>query len=298
MRRKRSLSRLLVAWTAFLFACQPAAQITPPVTHQPTFTPLVVHTAIPRPTQTISPEPAQPLGENARPFPLVETDSTRKNLHFFLVQHARCAWAPAWCPIEQGILDAARELNVTVTLLGPENGPTSAADANPASREASPEILQETAALIDRASAAGPDGIALTIPDPVQLREPVLRAIASAVPVIAYHAGSGPIDDDLPYLTYLGMNNYQGGYQGGQRLIKAGARAGVCVNPAPVRAAYQTRCNGFLAAFTEAGLSAEALNVSGDRERAVQGLQDYAQSHPGIDAYLTVDLDSASAFYT
>ena len=61
-----------------------------------------------------------------------------KALHFILVQHARCAWDASWCPIEQGILDAARELHVTVTLLGPNSGRTIPRKRKPCGRCATP----------------------------------------------------------------------------------------------------------------------------------------------------------------
>jgi simple sugar transport system substrate-binding protein len=145
--------------------------------------------------------------------------------------------------------------------------------------------------------ASQPDGIALTVSDPIALRKPILRAINSGIPIIAYHAGSGPIQDDLPYLTYLGMDNYQGGYLGGQRLIRTGARAGVCINQAPELAALQTRCKGFQSAFTEAGLTAEVLNTSTNAAQAQSDIQQYAQTHTEVNAFLTTGPGSAMPFY-
>jgi len=308
MRRRLVLPRLLILLAAFLFACQTVIQPSQPVTtRRATFTALVVKTAMPPPTPTQSPQPDTlilPDQGRAPAAAATGSEAVNKALHFILVQHARCAWDASWCPVEQGILDAARELHVTVTLLGPDipadNRPASgnlAGEDNLPMSEDYSQNLQQTAALIDRAVAALPDGIALTISDPVLLREPILRAIGSGIPVIAYHDGSGPIQDDLPYLTYLGMDNYQGGYQGAQRLIQAGARAGVCINPSPAQAALQTRCKGFQTAFGEAGLKAEVLSPTGDAAQAQNELQDYAQTHAEVNAYLTTDPGSASTFY-
>lgn len=275
----------------FLTACQSAVQPTRPVTtRRATFTPLIVQTVPPVPTPTLSPElalPAPATQELSGTAPYSGADLVKKPLHFILVQTGRCAWQTSWCPIEQGILDAAREMNVTVILLGPD-----AAGIQSQGNE------QQIADLIDQAVADQPDGIALTISDPQGLRTPILRAIQSGIPVIAYHAGSGPIQDDLPYLTYLGMDNLQGGYLGGQRLVQAGAKAGVCINPAPEQTDLKTRCKGFLAAFTEAGLTAQELDISSQPARAQDDLQRYAQEHPQVNAYLTTGEDSAQAFYT
>ena len=305
MRRKLSLSRLLILLATFLFACQPAARPALQVTRQPTFTPLVVNTPIPIPITADNLEPdrlAQPsFGGTLNPTGIRAVD---RPLKFILVQHGRCAWDASWCPIEQGILDAARELNVTVTLLGPDSAEPSPANENSSADDKSLETdenspdYQQTAALIDRAVAAQPDGIALTIPDATLLREPIQRAIASGIPIIAYHSGAGPINDKLAYLTYLGLDNYQGGYQGGQRLVQAGAKAGTCINPAPTQAAFQTRCKGFQQAFTEAGLPAGLLNTLGNTPQALIQLQDYGQAHPEVNADRTTNQASAKTFYT
>ena len=66
-----------------------------------------------------------------------------------MVQHALCAWDSFWCTVEQGIKDAAKDMGVDVTILGPDKFD-----------------LEKTASLIDQATAAKPDGIGLTVTDP------------------------------------------------------------------------------------------------------------------------------------
>ena len=122
-------------------------------------------------------------------FKLPVIPAPEKALNFMLVQHALCAWDSFWCTVEQGIADAAKDMGVDVTVLGPDRFD-----------------LERTASLIDQAVAAKPNGIALTVTDPVLFREPIMRAINAGIPVIAYNAGSGPINDNIPYLTYLGQD--------------------------------------------------------------------------------------------
>ncbi|NIV34606.1 MAG: substrate-binding domain-containing protein, partial [Anaerolineae bacterium] len=69
-------------------------------------------------------------------------------LDLILVQHALCAWDSFWCTVEAGIAQAAKDMNVNVTVLGPDEFD-----------------LEKTAQLIDQAVAAQPDGIALTVTD-------------------------------------------------------------------------------------------------------------------------------------
>jgi simple sugar transport system substrate-binding protein len=282
-------AHLLLILALLLTGCETGSASNPstdlPPTGRPTFTPLVVKTASPLQTETalpVSPIPPSLSGQILpTPLPLAKHSfQPERPLHFILVQHARCAWDEFWCPVEQGINDAARELGVSVTILSPEK-----------------LDLHKTAAQIDEAVAARPDGIALTVSDPVLLREAILRATASGLPVIAYNAGSGPIQDKLPYLTYLGPDNYQSGYLGGRRLIEAGATAGVCINHAPGLTFLQIRCRGFQEAFTEKGLLAETLDTTSDLPKAKQDIQTYLQAHPQVNAALTNGPLSASSFY-
>jgi simple sugar transport system substrate-binding protein len=274
----------LVVMVAILSACgtgttnQPAIQ-TP--TAWPTFTPLAVNTTTPVPipillTPTFLPSVSKQPDVTALP----STDPSKTSFHFILVQHANCTWDEFWCPVEEGIRDAARDMNVTVTILSPDR-----------------LDLTTTVAQIDSAVDARPDGIALTVSDPVFLRDSILRAIASGIPVIAYNAGSGPIGDNLPYLTYLGMYDYQAGYLGAYRLIEAGALSGVCVMHAPDLPTLQNRCKGFLNAFSEKGLKADVLKSTNEPVQAAKDIQVFAGAHPDVNAYLTTGPASAMAFY-
>ncbi|MCC7449862.1 MAG: substrate-binding domain-containing protein [Anaerolineae bacterium] len=273
---------LIIGLAVFVSACGSAPTSTPRALPRPTFTPLTVHTARPS-TATALPVIAvtdTPVLERSAPLAFAGADPGQKPLRLILVQHARCDWSPFWCPVEQGIQDAAREMNVRVTILGPD-----AFD------------LPRFAAQIDQAIAAKPDGIALTISEPQALREPILRAIASGVPIVAYNAGAGPIKDDLPYLTYLGADDYQSGYLSGYRLIKGGAKSGVCLNPIPDLAVFQNRCRGFINAFTENHLKAEMAGISSVPAQMQAAIQTYVEAHPAIDAYLTLGPSSADAYY-
>jgi simple sugar transport system substrate-binding protein len=201
-------------------------------------------------------------------------------LNFIMVQHALCAWDAYWCTVNQGIEDAAAQMGVNVTVLGPDSFD-----------------LERTAALIDQAVAANPDGIALTVTDPILFREPILRALDAGIPVLAYDSGAGPIEDNIPYMTFIGADEYQGGYLGGLRLADAGGTKGVCVNHQVGHTGLDARCQGFADAFAENGLTTEVLAAEDDPAVTQAIINDYFTANPDADTFLTLGPNSANPFY-
>ncbi|MGQ9599846.1 MAG: substrate-binding domain-containing protein, partial [Anaerolineae bacterium] len=201
-------------------------------------------------------------------------------VNIYLVQHAMCAWDSFWCVVENGIKQAAKEMNVNYTLLGPDKFD-----------------LERVAQLIDQAVAAKPDGLALTVTDPDLFREPIQRAIDAGIPVIAYNAGAGPIEDKIPYLTYLGQDEYQGGYQGGLRLAAEGGTKGVCINQQVGHTGLDKRCKGFTDALKEKGIPAEVLAISDDPASSQTVISDYYTANPDTDIFLTLGPNGANPFY-
>ncbi len=158
--------------------------------------------------------------------------------------------------------------------------------------------LEKTASLIDQAVAAQPDGIGLTVTDAVLFKEPIEKALAAGIPVIAYNAGKGPIGDGIPYMTFLGMDEAQGGYQSATRMIAAGVKRGVCINHQVGHAGLDARCKGFVSAFEEKGLKAEVLGIKGeDAAQSQTTISDFYTANPDVDAFLTLGPSSANPFY-
>ena len=253
-----------------LSACQPA----PAPAEEP---------AAPAPAEPAAPaapaEPAAPA-DTAAPAPAASTDAS-KPLKFIFVQHALCAWDSFWCTVEDGIKVAAKEMGVEVEILGPDKFD-----------------LEKTASLIDQAIAAQPDGIGLTVTDPVLFKEPITKALDAGIPVIAYNAGSGPLVDGIPYMTFLGMDEYQGGYQSATKMIAAGTKRGVCINHQVGHVGLDARCKGFVQGFTDKGLNADVLGVKGeDIAQATTTIGDFYTANPDVDGFLTVGPLGANAFY-
>ena len=145
-------------------------------------------------------------------------------------------------------MDAAEDLGVELTLLAPDEFD-----------------LDKEVSMLEQAVAAQPHGIMTTIPDPVLFSDAVNSAIDQGIPVVVYNAGSGPDADGIPYLTYVGQDEYAGGYQGGKRLLAAGGGTrGVCLNQQVGHTGLDARCQGFADALTEAGLESEVLAINND----------------------------------
>ncbi len=284
-----TLMTLLVIVTMLLAACGPTAEPAPEPT-QPQAQPEPTQAeAQPEPTEAAQPEPteaAQPEPtEEAQPEPTEEPaaptgDAGTKPLKIYAVQHALCAWDSFWCTVEDGIKTAADQMGVEVTILGPDKFD-----------------LEKVAQLIEQAVAAQPDGLALTVTDADLFRAPIQKALDAGIPVVAYNAGSGPVVDGIDYLTYLGQDEYQGGYQAGMRLAADGGTAGVCINQQVGHTGLDRRCQGFVDALTENGIDAEVLAISDDPASSQTVISDYYTANPDTDLFLTLGPNGANPFY-
>jgi simple sugar transport system substrate-binding protein len=201
-------------------------------------------------------------------------------LDLIFVQHALCAWDSFWCTVEDGIRRAADDMNVNATILGPDSFD-----------------LEKTAALIDQAVAAQPDGIAVTVADADLLRAPIESAVDGGIPVVAYNAGAGPRDDNIDYMTYIGQDEYAGGYLGGLRLAADGGTRGVCINQQVGHTGLDKRCAGFTDALEEEGIPAEVLAISDDPAESQTVISDYYTANPDTDIFMTLGPNGANPFY-
>ncbi len=230
-------------------------------------------------------EPAVEVEEPApEEEPVVVSEDDRPPVNMYLVSHGSGAWDAFWVVVEQGNHDAARDLGVDLTLVTPPRF--------------DPE---QTASDIDRAVAANPDVLGVTVTDGVLYEEPLLRAIDAGIPVIAYNAADQrPEDQRIPYLTFIGQDEYTGGYEAGRRMIAAhdDAVRGVVVNQAVGHTGLDARANGFIDALAEDGIEAEVLAITEDPGPAVTTMGDYYASNPDVNLWLTLGPQGANPFYS
>lgn len=201
-------------------------------------------------------------------------------LQFIFVQHGLCFWDSFWCVVEQGIYEAGITYDVNIRLLGPIEFD-----------------LDEVARLLNEAVDARPDGIAVTLPDLERMREPLNRAIEAGIPVLVYNSGNGPREDDIPYLSYIGQDEYEAGFQAGLRLSAEGGTRAVCVNQQPGNASLDRRCDGFEDALLTRGIPLDRLNTNDDPTIVVADITAYFQTSTTTDIVLTLGPNPARAYY-
>ncbi len=208
-----------------------------------------------------------------------------ENLNLTLIQHASCPWAYFWCVVETGIHDAAQDLDVDVTIRRPNTF-----DPDEVKRLIESEVN----------GATKPDAIGVAVIDADKFRVPLTKAVeAFDIPVIAYNAGSGPEQDNIPYRAYIGPDERQGGYEAGKRLLaesQSGGK-GACINHQPGALNLEARCQGFFDALSEAGVGAEMVKITPNPAESQKILQRYVAQHPDTNLFLTLGPEAAVPFY-
>jgi ribose transport system substrate-binding protein len=95
---------------------------------------------------------------------------------------------------------------------------------------------------LDEAVQKKATGILISVADPAVLKDSINKAIAAGIPVIT-------IDSDAPSskrLFFIGTNNYQAGFTGGQRLVKElKGKGNVVVFTMPDQQNLQDRLRGY-----------------------------------------------------
>jgi simple sugar transport system substrate-binding protein len=203
-----------------------------------------------------------------------------RDVRLQFVQHARCDWDSYWCVVENGIKQAAADMGVEAVIRGPDSFD-----------------LDQVALLIDQAAAEQPDGMAVTVSDADLFRDPIQQAIDAGIAVVAYDSGAGPLTDRIPYMTYIGPDEYRAGYESGARLGAEGGKRGICVNHQPGNTALDTRCQGFLQAMSELGIAAEILDVGSDAAETQALISGYREANPDLDLVLTLGPIGSQPFY-
>jgi len=132
---------------------------------------------------------------------------------------------PYWKAAGAGFSNAAAQMKVRSAFTGPQNYDPKA------ERDALDQAVQQKAT-----------GILLAVTDPDLLKDSVDRAVAAGIPVIT-------IDSDAPSskrLFFIGTNNYQAGFTGGQRLAQElKGKGNVVVFTMPDQSNLQDRLRGY-----------------------------------------------------
>ena len=147
--------------------------------------------------------------------------------------------------------------------------------------------VQDHVRLIEQAIATNPDGLAVPIVSSEAFDGPLRKAIEMGIPVVAFNIpDQRPKEERIPYLTYVGGDEYLTGKVLGDYTVEQ-AKAGAVPVPTKVlctvidaaHQGLQARCNGFRDAMEAVNASFEVLYISGDPARARNILQAYLSAN-------------------
>ncbi len=182
---------------------------------------------------------------------------------------------PYWKAAGAGFANAATQMKVRSDLMGPQNFDPKA------EREALDQAVQKKAT-----------GILIDVTDVESLKDGIAKAIAAGIPVIA-------IDSDAPAskrLFFIGTNNYQAGFTGGQRLAQElKGKGNVVVFTMPDQPNLQDRLRGYkeaLAASPNIKIS-RVVDIQGDPRIAFDTTtQIVGKERDKVDAFVCLEAQS------
>lgn len=182
---------------------------------------------------------------------------------------------PYWKTAGTGFTRAASQLKVRADFDGPQNY----------------DAVAEKEAL-DRAVQKKATGILLAVTDPSILKDSIDKAIAVGIPVIT-------IDSDAPAskrLFFIGTNNYQVGFTGGQRLAQElHGKGNVVVFTMPDQPNLQDRLHGYrdsLARTPDIKIT-RIVDIQGDPRIAFDTTTEIiAKEKDKVDAFVCLEAQS------
>ena len=143
--------------------------------------------------------------------------------------------------------------------------------------------------LMEAAISQEPDGIVVGnfLPD---VQEPGIQdAIAKGIAVVVI---SEPTEGAQGAVAFIGQDEVQAGQRAGERMIANGVTSGLCMDHVPQNPSTTRRCDGFVAAFDNAGLPSTVFNLpltdAGDPQAISAALRGQLAANPDIDGVFTL----------
>jgi ribose transport system substrate-binding protein len=182
---------------------------------------------------------------------------------------------PYWKAAGTGFSNAAGQLKVRSDFSGPQTYDPKA------ERDALDQAVQKKAT-----------GVLLGVTDPALLKDSIDKAVAAGIPVIT-------IDSDAPSskrLFFIGTNNYQAGFTGGQRLAQElKGKGNVVVFSMPDQSNLQERLRGYkeaLARTPEIKIT-RVVDIQGDPRIAFDTTtQIIGKERDKVDAFVCLEAQS------
>jgi simple sugar transport system substrate-binding protein len=146
--------------------------------------------------------------------------------------------------------------------------------------------VQAHVQLIRQALATNPDGLAVPIVSSEAFEPVLLEAIDAGIPVVAFNIpDQRPKEERIPYLTYVGGDEYLTGLLLGRHAI-AKAKAGeiplptgvVCAIHDAAHQGLKARCQGMTDAMAEINVESQDLFIGAEPEQARSTLEAFLSS--------------------
>ena len=175
----------------------------------------------------------------------------------------------------RGFNNAAGQMKVRSDFMGPQNY--------------DPKAERD---VLDQAVQKKATGILLAVTDPALLKDSIDKAVAAGIPVIT-------IDSDAPSskrLFFIGTNNYQAGFTGGERLAQElKGKGNVVVFTMPDQSNLQERLRGYKEALgkTPAIKITRVVDIQGDPRIAFDtATQIVGKERDKVDAFVCLEAQS------
>lgn len=193
---------------------------------------------------------------------------------FVLISHApdSDSW---WNTIKNAIAVAGEQMDVQVDYRNPPTGD-----------------LADMARIVQQATAAGPDGIIVTIADFDVLSGPIKDAVDQGIPVITINSGTQEQSAELGAMMHVGQPEFDAGHAAGLRAKEAGATSFLCVNHYITNPASVERCQGFADALG-VELGSQMIDSGIDPSEVQNKVAAYLTTNPDTSAILTLGPNSA-----
>lgn len=199
----------------------------------------------------------------------------KKKYNFYVVSHGGLS-DPFWQPVKKGMETAAKLLDLKATYLSPEE-------------KYSIDTLVNN---LERAIAAKPDGIAVTITNIKFLDEPLRRAVNQKIPIIAINVPDfRPNNERIPYLFYIGMDEYVCGKRLAKRVLDEDefipTRAVVAIHEEG-HVGLENRAKGIEDVFRKRNILTDKLYITTESTLATEKFKKYREEHPESDVIFTL----------
>lgn len=152
--------------------------------------------------------------------------------------------------------------------------------------------LADMARIVQQASAAGVDGIIVTIADYNVLEGPIKDAIAKGIPVITVNSGTVEESRNLGAMMHVGQPEYEAGLGAGERAKAEGVTSFLCVNHYITNPQSVERCRGF-ADGIGVELGSQMIDSGIDPSEVQNKVKAYLTANPDTGAILTLGPNSA-----